>query len=76
MIIDGASISAAVLALDLYFAFQQITWFFREVCNLVRIYFYAALPNEKASIRQLRRENIPAGDFAADLAVMALRLRG
>ena len=46
------SICAAVLALDLYIAFQRITWFFREVCNLVRIYFYAVLPNEKASIRQ------------------------
>ena len=73
MIIDGASISAAVLALDLDIAFQRITWFFRKVCNLVRIYFYAVLPNEKASIRQLLA-GIPAGDFAVDLAVMALRI--
>ena len=48
--IDGANLSAAVSALDLDIDFQRITRFFREECNLVRIYSYAALPNEKASI--------------------------
>jgi len=51
--INGANLSAAVSALDLDIDFQGISRFFREKCNLVRIYSYAALPNEKASIRQL-----------------------
>jgi uncharacterized LabA/DUF88 family protein len=83
--IDGANLSAAVSALDLDIDFQQITRFFREECNLVRIYFYAVLPNEKASIRQLldwleyhhysvTAKSFSKGGFAVDLAVEALRI--
>ena len=49
--IDGANLSSTVSAVDLVIDFQGISRFFREKCNLVRIYSYAALPNERASIR-------------------------
>jgi uncharacterized LabA/DUF88 family protein len=51
--IDGGSLSAAVTALDMDIDFDRISRFFRGTCNLVRIYFYATIPNERASIRPL-----------------------
>ncbi len=51
--IDGSSLSAAVAALDIEVDFRRISRFFQEACNLIRIYFYAMVPDERASIRPL-----------------------
>jgi uncharacterized LabA/DUF88 family protein len=51
--IDGGSLSAAVKALEFDLDFRRISRFFEEAGCLVRIYFYAAVPEERASIRPL-----------------------
>ena len=51
--IDGGSLSAAVTALEFEVDFGKISRFFRDACNLVRIYFYAQVPEEGGSIRPL-----------------------
>jgi hypothetical protein len=66
--IDGANLSSTVSAVDLVIDFQGISRFFREKCNLVRIYSYAALPNEiitsasspSRGAAPTRREKLPA----------------
>jgi uncharacterized LabA/DUF88 family protein len=51
--IDGASLSMAVTALDFDVDFRRFSRLFQENSNLIRIYFYAMVPNENASIRTL-----------------------
>lgn len=51
--IDGGSLSAAVSALEFDVDFRRVQGFFRDAANLIRIYFFAAIPAENASIRPL-----------------------
>lgn len=51
--IDGGSLSTAVAGLEFDLDFRRISQFFQETCNLIRIYFYAAVPDEGTAIRPL-----------------------